>query len=43
MVTIEQEWTSEFERLGHLAEYQIDLAVASVLIAQSRYPELEGE
>ena len=43
MVTIEPEWTSDFERLGHLAEDQIDLAVASVLIAQSRYPELEGE
>ena len=42
-MTIEPEWTSDFERLGHLAEDQIDLAVASVLIAQSRYPELEGE
>tara|TARA_Y100000590_G_scaffold396892_1_gene478019 strand:- start:18288 stop:19115 length:828 start_codon:yes stop_codon:yes gene_type:complete len=43
MVTIEPEWTSDFERLGHLADDQIDLAVASILIAQSNYPELEGE
>ena len=43
MVTIEPEWTSDFERLGHLTDDQIDLAVASILIAQSNYSELEGE
>lgn len=43
MVTIEPEWTSDFERLTHLKDEQIDLAVASVFIAQSNYPLLEGE
>ncbi|PZC42916.1 MAG: Regulator of sirC expression, contains transglutaminase-like and TPR domains [Chloroflexi bacterium] len=43
MVTIEPEWTSDFDRLSHLADDQIDLAVASILISQSNYSELEGE
>ena len=38
MVTIEPEWTSDFERLTHLKDEQIDRAAASVFVAQSNYP-----
>ena len=36
-------WTTEFERLSHMPDEDIDLAVAALLIAQSEYPDLEGE
>ena len=42
-VDYEPIWTTEFERLSHLPDEDIDLAVAALLIAQSEYPELEGE
>ena len=42
-ITREPAWTSEFERLGRMADEDIDLSVAALLIAQSEYPGLEGE
>ena len=38
----EPTWTTEFERLSHMPDDDIDLAVAALLIAQSEYPDLEG-
>lgn len=42
-ITRDPAWTTEFERLGHTTDDHIDLAVAALLIAQSAYPDLEGE
>ena len=42
-ITREPAWTTDFERLGHMPDADIDLGVAALLIAQSEYPDLEGE
>ncbi len=42
-ITREPAWTTDFERLGHMPDEDIDLGVAALLIAQSEYPDLEGE
>ncbi len=42
-ITREPAWTTDFERLGHMPDEDIDLAVAALFIAQSEYPDLEGE
>jgi regulator of sirC expression with transglutaminase-like and TPR domain len=42
-VTREPAWTTDFERLGHMPDEDIDLAVAALFIAQAEYPDLEGE
>ena len=42
-ITRDPSWTTDFERLGHMPDEDIDLAVAALFIAQAEYPDLEGE